>query len=37
VERAGGHVAEVVEGPSPTRSGNLIRGVALLARPGAAG
>ena len=34
IVQAGGTVAEVVEGPSPTRSGNLIRGVALLARPG---
>lgn len=33
IAQAGGDVAEVVEGPSPTRSGNLIRGVALLARP----
>ena len=33
IAQAGGDVAEVVEGPSPTRSGNLIRGVALLANP----
>ncbi len=33
IAQAGGDVAEVVEGPSPTRSGNLIRGVALLASP----